>query len=174
MRNTVIGIAAGLTLLASAAPASARDCSSYEVLTDPGLATAAEVDQLRKGMTYEQVQALFGSPGGISRASEGTSGRSMDVVWLGAVRRIDWFGGTTDSEVEVSFSMQNATTETVYTRKKVRVKNVKRAKRLGLPKWKWKKVKEVRPVPATPYTVDYFSVSHSEILRQTGALDCYS
>jgi hypothetical protein len=54
------------------------------------------------------------------------------------------------------------------------VKNVKRAKRLGLPRWKWKTVKVVTPVPATPYTVSYFSVSDAAVLRQTQTLTCSS
>lgn len=168
-----VALAAG-TLLVSVEPAAAVTCDRYVVSADPGLATAVEVDQLREGMTLEQVQALFGSPGAVRSASEYSSSATMSVKWLGGVSLVYRFDMTTVPEIQATFSMEKATTSTSYTRKKVRVKNVKRAKRLGLPKWKWKQVKVVTPVPATPWTVDYFSVSGSDILRQQRALECSS
>ena len=166
---TALGVVAG-----GISPAGAVECSRYVVSTDPGLVTAVEFDQLRDGMTLEQVQALFGSPGAQTHASETSSSAWMTVAWSGAVTRVDWFGGTTTPKIEVDVSMSKATTETVSKRKKVRVKNVKRARRLGLRTWRWKTVKVVNQIPATPYTVDYFSVYDAEVLRQTGALSCSS
>ncbi|MCB0985057.1 MAG: hypothetical protein KDB06_10465 [Ilumatobacter sp.] len=125
-------------------------------------------------MTLDQVQALFGSPGAISNAYESGTGKRMTVTWVGAVT-IDywWWEGTWDApEIEADFSMSKATTKTTYKRKKVKVKNVKRAKRLGLKTWRWKTVKVKKAVPATPYTVGYFSLSSAEILRQTATLEC--
>ena len=143
-------------------------------MTDPGTVTAAEYDQLREGMTLEQVRALFGSAGEVRWASEYTSSASMALRWKGAVSIKSWLGWTDESSIDATFSMDKATTTTTYKRKKVKVKNVKRAKRLGLPRWKWKTIKVVTPVPATPYTVEYFSLDGAEILRQIKTLGCFS
>ncbi|MCB0920274.1 MAG: hypothetical protein R2703_16645 [Micropruina glycogenica] len=176
-RRGMTACAAGVTALGvltvgSVSPAAAVECSRYVVSADPGLVTAAEYDQLSDGMTLEQVQALFGSPGAQTHAFETSLGKYMTLEWNGAVSRLDWYGGTTTPEISVDFSMTKATTETVYKRKKVRVKNLKRAKRLGLKKWRWKRVKVVKQIPATPYTVDYFSLYDAEVLRQTAPLSC--
>ncbi len=164
------GLAGGL--LVAQAPASAVTCDQWIVSSDPGTVTAAEFDQMREGMTYEQVQTLFGSPGAITYASEFTTSKLMTVKWTGAVSLRHWTDWIDDSEVEATFSMDKATTQTKYKRKKVKVKNVKRAKRLGLRTWRWKTVKVKKRIPATPYTVDYFSLYGAEVLRQTKTLDC--
>jgi hypothetical protein len=160
--------------VAGAGPAAAKTCDRYSFSTDPGRVTAAEFDQLREGMTLQQVQALFGSSGGVQSTSESSSSASTRILWLGNVSFVHWFDDTTDAEIEVTFSMDKATTSTSYKRKKVKVKNVKRAKRLGLPKWRWKSVKVVTQVPATPWTVDYFSVYAADVLRQQRAISCSS
>lgn len=179
MRQTTV-IATGVSVvlvgsgLIAASPASAASCDSWIVSPNPGLATAAEVDQLREGMSLQQVETLFGSPGAITWSSESTYGKSMDVTWVGATSLMRWYGSSLTSEVEVSFSMEKATTQTSYGRKKIKVKNVKRAKRLGLPRWKWKTVRVVTPVPATPFTVESFYVYSADILRQQRRLECSS
>ena len=173
MRVTIITTTAALLAAVITTPAAAVECDRYEQMPDPGRVTVAEFDQLREGMTLEQVQGLFGSPGAIAWASEYTVTKSMSVTWYGSVRLVDFDGWTEEAEVEVTFSMDKATTRTTYKRVKVKVKNVKRAKRLGLRTWRWKNVKRVTPVPATAYRVDYFSLYGAEILRQAAPVRCY-
>lgn len=174
MRVTIITTTAALLAAVITTPAAAVECDRFEQVPDPGRVTAAEFDQLRDGMTLEQVQALFGSPGAIAWASEYTVTKSMSVDWYGSVRLVDWTGWIDEPEISVVFSADKATFQTVYKRVKVKVKKVKRAKRLGLRTWRWKTVERRKPVAATPYVVDYFSLTGADILRQTRALSCSS
>ena len=173
MRVTIITTTAALLAAVITTPAAAVECDRYEQMPDPGRVTVAEFDQLREGMTLDEVRTLFGSPGSVTWAHESNTSAAMTLEWLGAVRLVDFDGWTEEAEVEVTFSMDKATTRTTYKRVKVKVKNVKRAKRLGLRTWRWKNVKRVTPVPATAYRVDYFSLYGAEILRQAAPVRCY-
>jgi len=157
-----------------AAPASADTCDEYLIDADPQTVTAAEFDQLRDGMTLQEVVALFGSEGEPLDEYETKTTKTLELSWNGAVTLLDLYGDETTPEIDVTFSRTNATTATTYQRKRVKVKNVKRAKRLGLPRFRWRSVRVVSEVPATPYTVMDFDVYDEDILRQTFELECES
>lgn len=166
-----LGVASGMLF---AAPASADTCDEFLMAADPGAVTAAELDQLTDGMTLQDVVAVFGSEGYTLDEYETKTTKTLEISWDGAVTLLDLYGDETTPEIDVTFSRTNATTSTTYQRKRVKVKNVKRAKRLGLPRFRWKSVKVVSEVPASPYTVIDFDVYDEDILRQTFPLECES
>lgn len=166
-----VGVASGMLV---ATPASAENCDQFLVSDDASTVTVAELDQLQVGMVLDDVNALFGGEGYVTDEYETKTGKTMEVSWDGAVTLLDLYGDEIIPEIAVTFEMEKATTTTTYQRKRVRVKNIKRAKRLHLPRFKMKTVKVVTQVPATPYEVTDFSFYDDDILRQTFVLECES